>query len=110
MVYIRANMIASGKMFVANMLPTSMIAFFDWNPLFHVIDQARGFVFVNYFPHYTNWQYPLYFTLVVLVLGFMAEGPIPASIASGQLGRRGANPPRAASRLIPPAPAAKQGR
>jgi ABC-type polysaccharide/polyol phosphate export permease len=73
LVYIRANMIASGKMFVANMLPTSMIAFFDWNPLFHVIDQARGFVFVNYFPHYTNWQYPLYFTLVFLVLGFMAE-------------------------------------
>ena len=73
LVYIRANMIASGKMFVANMLPTSMIAFFDWNPLFHVIDQARGFVFVNYFPHHTNWQYPLYFTLTVLVIGFMAE-------------------------------------
>jgi ABC-type polysaccharide/polyol phosphate export permease len=73
LVYIRANMLASGKMFVANMLPTSIIAFFDWNPLFHVIDQARGFTFVNYFPHYTNWQYPLYFTLVVLVLGFMGE-------------------------------------
>jgi ABC-type polysaccharide/polyol phosphate export permease len=73
LVYVRANMIASGKMFVANMLPTSVIAFFDWNPLFHIIDQGRGFVFVNYFPHYTNWQYPLYFTLVFLVLGFMAE-------------------------------------
>jgi ABC-type polysaccharide/polyol phosphate export permease len=73
LVYIRANMIASGKMFVANMLPTSVIVFFDWNPLFHVIDQARGFVFVNYFPHYTNWHYPLYFTLVVLVIGFMGE-------------------------------------
>jgi ABC-type polysaccharide/polyol phosphate export permease len=73
LVYVRANMIASGKMFVANMLPTSVIAFFDWNPLFHIIDQGRGFVFVNYFPHHTNWQYPLYFTLVVLVIGFMAE-------------------------------------
>jgi ABC-type polysaccharide/polyol phosphate export permease len=73
LVYIRANMIASGKMFVANMLPTSLIVFFDWNPLFHIIDQTRGFVFVNYFPHHTNWEYPLYFTLVVLVIGFMAE-------------------------------------
>ena len=73
LVYIRANMIASGKMFVANMLPTSVIAFFDWNPIFHVIDQGRGFVFVNYFPHHSNWQYPLYFTLVTLIIGFMAE-------------------------------------
>jgi ABC-type polysaccharide/polyol phosphate export permease len=73
LVYVRANMIASGKMFVANMLPTSVIAFFDWNPLFHIIDQGRGFVFVNYFPHHTNWHYALYFTLVVLVIGFMAE-------------------------------------
>lgn len=73
LVYIRANMIASGKMFVANMLPSSVIVFFDWNPLFHVIDQARGFVFVNYFPHHTDWQYALYVTLVVVVIGFMAE-------------------------------------
>ncbi len=73
MIYIRANMIASGKMFVANMLPTSLIAFFDWNPLFHIIDQMRGFSFVNYFPHYTNWQYPLYATLVLLLLGMMGE-------------------------------------
>lgn len=72
-VYIRANMIASGKMFVANMMPTAIIAFFDWNPLFHVIDQARGFTFVNYFPHHSSWEYPLYATLVLLVLGFMAE-------------------------------------
>jgi ABC-type polysaccharide/polyol phosphate export permease len=73
MIYIRANMIASGKMFVANMLPTAMIAFFDWNPLFHIIDQARGFTFVNYFPHHSTWDYPLYATLVLLLVGFMGE-------------------------------------
>jgi ABC-type polysaccharide/polyol phosphate export permease len=38
----RANMIASGKMFVANALPGFMLAMFGWNPLFHCIDQARG--------------------------------------------------------------------
>ena len=72
-VYVRANMIASGKMFVANMMPTAIIAFFDWNPLFHIIDQARGFTFVNYFPHHSNWQYPVYATLVLLVIGMMGE-------------------------------------
>jgi xanthosine utilization system XapX-like protein len=64
LVYVRANMIASGKMFVANTLPGFMLAMFDWNPLFHIIDQTRGYVFVNYVPHYSNWQYPLYATLV----------------------------------------------
>jgi ABC-type polysaccharide/polyol phosphate export permease len=73
MVYVRANMIASGKMFLANMLPGFMLALFDWNPLFHVIDQARGFTFVNYFPHYTNWEYPLYAVLALLMLGMMGE-------------------------------------
>ncbi len=32
-VYQRANMIASGKMFVANALPNFMIAMFDWTPV-----------------------------------------------------------------------------
>lgn len=73
MVYIRLNMIASGKMFVANAMPTMILEWFDWNPLFHIIDQARGFTFVNYFPNYTNWQYPLYFTATLLVLGMMLE-------------------------------------
>jgi ABC-type polysaccharide/polyol phosphate export permease len=73
MVYVRANMIASGKMFVANMLPGFMIALFDWNPLFHIIDQMRGAVFVNYVPHFTNWQFPLYATLIFILLGMMLE-------------------------------------
>lgn len=73
MIYVRANMIASGKMFVANMLPSAMIGLFDWNPLFHIIDQMRGVVFVNYNPHHSNWEYPLYFSLAMLTLGLMGE-------------------------------------
>lgn len=72
-IYQRANMIASGKMFVANMLPGSMIALFDWNPLFHCIDQARGAMFLNYSPHYTSVSYPVYLTLVCLMVGLMGE-------------------------------------
>lgn len=72
-IYARANMIASGKMFVANSMPTSKLVFFDWNPLFHTIDQGRGFVFLNYFPHYSSISYPLTVTAVLMVLGLMGE-------------------------------------
>lgn len=72
-IYARANMIASGKMFVANVLPPTMLAMFDWNPLFHAIDQARGFIFVNYFPHNTSISYPIYVTLALIMVGLMGE-------------------------------------
>jgi ABC-type polysaccharide/polyol phosphate export permease len=73
MVYIRANMIFSGKMFVANMMPAMMLPVFTWNPLFHIIDQMRGHVFVNYVPHNTSADYPLYMSLVFLLIGMMLE-------------------------------------
>ena len=72
-IYQRANMIASGKMFVANTLPASMLAMFDWNPLFHTIDQARGYAFVDYNPRNSNWEYALYLSLALLMIGLMAE-------------------------------------
>ena len=50
-IYLRINMIASGKMFLANAMPMVIIDLFDWNPLFHTIDQGRGFLFLNYIPH-----------------------------------------------------------
>ncbi len=71
--YSRANMIASGKMFLANSLPPMMLSLFDWNPLFHVIDQARGALFINYFPQKTNVQYPLYAMLALFMIGLMWE-------------------------------------
>ena len=71
--YMRANMIASGKMFVANTLPSFMLAMFDWNPLFHIIDQARGFTFINYNPHYSNWHYAVWCGIVLLMIGLMGE-------------------------------------
>ncbi len=73
MVYQRANMIASGKMFVANSLPSFMLAMFDWNPLFHVIDQARGFAFINYNPRYSSWEYAFWVGVVAVMIGLMGE-------------------------------------
>lgn len=72
-IYTRANMIASGKLFVANMLPGSMLVLFDWNPLFHVIDQCRGFVFENYFPRNSSYEYALYVGITLLFIGLLAE-------------------------------------
>ena len=72
-VYSRANMIASGKMFLANTLPAHVRVYFDWNPLFHTIDQARGFTFANYNPHYSSAIYPLGLSLALLFIGLLAD-------------------------------------
>lgn len=72
-IYQRANMIASGKMFVANTLTPKMLNMFDWNPLFHCIDQSRGFAFVNYTPRNSSIEYPLIVGLIFLIIGLMGE-------------------------------------
>ncbi len=72
-VYTRANMFTSGKMFVANQTPGYIVAMFTWNPLFHTIDQARGYTFVNYNPHKSTLLYPIIFTLVFVTIGLLAE-------------------------------------
>lgn len=71
--YQRANMIASGKMFVANTLPSFMLAMFDWNPLFHCIDQSRGYVFINYYPRYSTWEYAFWVGVILIMIGLMGE-------------------------------------
>ena len=88
MVYQRANMVASGKMFVANSLPPFMLSMFDWNPLFHIIDQTRGFAFVNYTPHNSSFYYPIYMTLAFLLIGLMIEF-VTRKYASASWGARG---------------------
>ncbi len=72
-IYQRANLIASGKMVLANTLPTKMLAMFSWNPLFHSIDQARGFTFINYNPHNSSLMYPIYLSLALIMIGMMGE-------------------------------------
>lgn len=72
-VYRRLNMIFSGKMFVANALGGGMLAMFAWNPLFHVIDQCRGFIFRNYFPRNTSWEYALWVGIALTMIGLLGE-------------------------------------
>lgn len=72
-IYSRISMIASGKMFVANSLPSSMLVMFDWNPLFHAIDQGRGYIFLHYNPHFSSSIYPFVVAIGLLMLGLMGE-------------------------------------
>ena len=72
-IFTRANMIASGKMFVANQTPAYILSMFTWNPLFHCIDQARGFMFHNYTPHHSSITYPLYVGIALCMIGLMGE-------------------------------------
>lgn len=72
-VYQRANMIASGKMFVANQINPKMRNLFDWNPLYHSIDQARGDIFLNYNPHFSSLSYALNVAMAMFCLGMIGE-------------------------------------
>ena len=72
-VYQRSNMVFSGKMVAANSLPNFMLPMFAWNPLFHTIDQARGYIFINYTPKVTTAMYPLTLMIVFVVIGMMGE-------------------------------------
>lgn len=72
-IYTRANMIFSGKMVLANTIPSFTLPYFTWNPLFHTIDQARGAAFVNYTAHKTSLMYPVYIICIFVVLGLMLE-------------------------------------
>jgi ABC-type polysaccharide/polyol phosphate export permease len=72
-VYRRLNMVFSGKMFVANALGGGILMMFAWNPLFHIIDQCRGFVFRNYFPRNTSWEYALWVGIALLMIGLLGE-------------------------------------
>lgn len=70
-IYQRVNMFGSGKMFVANILPGLLLPWFLWNPLFHIIDQMRGFVFINYSPLRTSPSYALWFAIAALMIGLL---------------------------------------
>jgi len=60
-------------MYLANTLPASMVAIFSWTPLFHAVDQARGFTFLHYTPMNSEIAYPVIITLVLFLIGLMGE-------------------------------------
>lgn len=86
-IYIRLQFFTSGKFWAANVIPAGLADYAQWNPLFHIIDQMRGAAFVNYFPKYTSLEYPLVFTGLVLLLGFMLESRLRRGFSLSRLRR-----------------------
>lgn len=71
-IYARANMIASGKMFVANTVPWNIIVLFSWNPLF--TSSTNAGVHVHQLqPALLELALSLIVSTVLLVIGFMGE-------------------------------------
>ena len=74
--YVRIMFFTSGKFFVANKLSGDLRPIFDWNPLFHLLDQGRSATFLNYTGRTTNMEYPIVVILLLLVIGFLAESHV----------------------------------
>jgi len=83
--YIRVMFFTSGKFFVANLLPGQIRPFMDWNPLFHLLDQARDAAFVNYSARMTSMEYPIVVFLVLLVIGFLVENWVRNNYSASQM-------------------------
>ncbi|MBY8974758.1 ABC transporter permease [Rhodobacteraceae bacterium NNCM2] len=68
--YIRVCFLTSGKFMIASQLPDFMRDVMGWNPLFHVLDQFRGAMFLNYAARTTDLLYPVavYFPLLVVAM------------------------------------------
>jgi ABC-type polysaccharide/polyol phosphate export permease len=83
----RIGMLTSGGMFVANALPSHLVKFVSWNPLFHIIDQMRCAVFINYSCHISSPVKPYIFAVCAIMLGVMsylvAKTTIPHSKTVG---------------------------
>lgn len=73
MLYIRLNMIFSGKIVLASTIPAFMYPMFAWNPLFHVIDHARSAAFINYTARRTDITYAFWVSFAILVISFMID-------------------------------------
>ncbi|MEM0924342.1 MAG: ABC transporter permease, partial [Pseudomonadota bacterium] len=82
--YVRICFFTSGKFFVAGHLPERIRGAMDWNPLFHVLDQARGAMFLNYTATTTSIMYPLLVYGGIVVLGMMIENYVRTTFSVSQ--------------------------
>lgn len=71
--YVRIMFFTSGKFFVASKIGGTIRPYFDWNPLFHLLDQGRGAIFLNYGARTTSMSYAITVVLMLLVVGFLTE-------------------------------------
>ena len=69
----RVNIFASGKTLVGNQMGFTLLHLFTWNPLFHIIDQMRGAVFLNYVPRNSSVPFIYWVSFSLIAIGLMGE-------------------------------------
>lgn len=81
----RAMFLTSGIFYLAASVPGWMRPWFDWNPLFHIIDQMRAAAFVNYAGADTSLAYAAKVVAALLLVGHALERRVRAdfSISGG---------------------------
>lgn len=80
--YIRVMFFTSGKFFVASSLPGYTRPYMDWNPLFHLLDQARDATFLNYTARTTDLWYAVGVYCAILVLAALLENYVRVNFSA----------------------------
>ncbi|MEO1491525.1 MAG: ABC transporter permease [Pseudomonadota bacterium] len=81
-VYVRIMFFTSGKLFVANTLPGFIRWTMDWNPLYHLLDQARSAAFLNYTAHTTTLGYPVMVICILVVFAALIENYVRVNFSA----------------------------
>ncbi|MEM8840788.1 MAG: ABC transporter permease [Pseudomonadota bacterium] len=74
--YVRVCFLTSGKFMVASQMPGFLRDVMGWNPLFHVLDQFRGAMFLNYGARTTDLLYPVAVYFPLLVIAMLVENHV----------------------------------
>ncbi|MGG7564765.1 ABC transporter permease [Rhodovulum sp. DZ06] len=81
MLWQRAMFLTSGIFFLASAIPGWLRPFFDWNPLFHIIDAMRMAAFVNYGGGDTSLEYAALCVAGLLAVGHALERKVRADFS-----------------------------
>lgn len=81
MAWQRAMFLTSGIFFLAGTIPGWLRPWFDWNPLFHIIDAMRMAAFVNYSGGDTSLSYAAACVAGLLLVGHALERRVRADFS-----------------------------
>ena len=85
--YVRICFFTSGKFFVANLVPSGIRPFMEWNPLFHLLDCGRDAAFLNYTARTTSLDYAIQVYLLVFVIAMLVESHVRRNFSTSHMPR-----------------------
>lgn len=83
--YVRICFFTSGKFFIANLVPSGLRPFMDWNPLFHLLDHGRDAAFLNYTARTTSLDYAICAYLAVFVIAMLVESHVRRNFSASHM-------------------------